>query len=147
MTLWHDSSQRNREIMKKISLLFCTALSFVSTCALAQGDTRFREHEWELSPFLTYVDKAGDQWGLGTSLTYFLTDRIGVGAATFWTGTGGTFIDNLAGEAYFRLPIFEALAPYAVGSFGYQFDSSEWFETLGGGLDFRLGELGGRIRL
>ena len=29
------------------------------------------------------------------------------------------------------------VSPYAVGSIGYQFDSEEWFETLGGGVDFR----------
>ncbi len=61
----------------------------------------------------------------------------GVGGATYWTDAGGTFFDNAFGEAYFRTPLFESGSPYAVGSVGYQFDSDEWVETLGAGVDFR----------
>ena len=86
---------------------------------------------------MTYVAKTGDNWGAGASATYFVTDKIGVGASTYWTDFGGTFIDNLAGEAYFRLPLASIIAPYAVGGVGYHFDSEEWFETLGLGVDFR----------
>ena len=102
-----------------------------------EEETRFRIGELEVSPFATYVDKAGDDWGVGASLTYFVTDKIGVGATTYWSDFGGTFFDNLAGEAYFRLPMLKVLAPYAVGGVGYQFDQKEWFGTLGAGVDFR----------
>ncbi len=121
--------------MKKymlVSLLCVAALD-----VMGQEEERFKVRELELSPFLTYVDKTGDNWGAGASATYFLTDKIGVGASTYWTDFGGTFIDNLAGEAYYRLPLFELVAPYAVGGIGYQFDSEEWFESLGAGVDFR----------
>ncbi len=104
---------------------------------MAQEEDRFKAGEFDVSPFATYVDKTGDDWGLGASVTYFMTDKIGLGASTYWTDFGGTFFDNLAGEAYFRLPLFKRIAPYAVGSVGYQFDSDEWFETLGVGVDFR----------
>ncbi len=124
--------------MKKI-LSFCmSVVCFGVISAPAQEEeSRFKIGEFEVSPFATYVDKTGDQWGLGASLTYFVTDKIGVGASTYWTDFSGTFFDNAAGEAYFRLPLFKAIAPYAVGSVGYQFDSDEWFETLGAGVDFR----------
>ena len=100
-------------------------------------ESRFKRGEWDVSPFATYVDKAGGKWGAGAALTYFITDKIGIGGATYWTDTGGTFIDNAEAEGYFRLPIFKRLAPYAVGSIGYQFDRQYWFETVGAGLDFR----------
>ncbi len=124
--------------MKRRLTVCMAVVSLGLISATAQDDeSRFKMGEFEVSPFATYVDKTGDNWGVGASLTYFVTDKIGVGATTYWTDFGGTFIDNLAGEAQFRLPLFKSLAPYAVGSVGYQFDSSEWFETLGAGLDFR----------
>jgi len=124
--------------MKETITIIASFLCFGAITALAEDeDTRFRRGEFEFSPFATYVDKSGDDWGLGASLSYFLTDRIGVGATTYWTDFGGTFFDNAAGEAYFRLPLFKVVAPYAVGGIGYQFDSEEWFETLGAGVDFR----------
>lgn len=100
-------------------------------------DTKeFHKGEIDISPFGTYVDKAGGKWGAGVAGTYFVTDRIGVGAATYWTDTGGTFFDNLAFEGYFRLPL-KKIAPYGVATVGYQFDRDYWFEALGVGLDFR----------
>ncbi len=123
----------------KTTMRLLGSMLFLSTFTIlaADDELRFKPGEWDVSPFATYVDKVGDDWGLGASVTYFVTDKIGVGAATYWTDFGGTFFDNVAGEAYFRLPLFKRLAPYAVGGVGYQFDSEEWFETLGAGLDFR----------
>jgi hypothetical protein len=103
----------------------------------ADSDKRFNAGEWALSPYAVYVDKAGDNWGLGAAATYYLTERIGVGGSTYWTDTTGTFFDNAAGEAYFRLPALKLVAPYGVGSIGYEFNREEWFETLGLGIDFR----------
>ncbi len=123
--------------MNRTLTITTVLLCLSSLTTLAQEESRFRAGEFDVSPFATYVDKSGDNWGLGASVTYFMTDKIGLGASTYWTDFGGTFFDNLAGEAYFRLPLFKSIAPYAVGSVGYQFDSEEWFETLGGGLDFR----------
>jgi hypothetical protein len=124
--------------MKKIFIILGSLVWLGAITALAaDDDSRFKPGEWDFSPFATYVDKVGDDWGVGASLTYFVTDMLGVGAATYWTDFGGTLFDNAAGEAYLRIPFFKSLAPYAVGSVGYQFDSDEWFETLGGGLDFR----------
>jgi len=97
----------------------------------------FNKGEWAISPFGTYVDQAGGKWGAGVSGTYFITDMLGIGAATYWTETGGTFFDNVVFEGYFRLPLFKRIAPYAVASLGYQFDRDYWFETIGAGLDFR----------
>src|SRR5512144_2536175 len=118
-------------------ILIVSLLCGAALPALGQEEQRFKAGEFELSPFLTYVDKTGDNWGAGASATYFVTDKIGVGASTYWTDFGGTFIDNLAGEAYFRLPLASVVAPYAVGGIGYEFDSEEWFESIGLGVDFR----------
>jgi hypothetical protein len=103
----------------------------------SDSEQRFQAGEWDVSPFGVYTDQAGGKWGAGAAVTYFITDKIGVGGATYWTDTGGTFFDNAEAEGYFRLPLFKRLAPYAVGSIGYQFDRQYWFETLGLGLDFR----------
>lgn len=124
-------------IVKPFNSVLCTlSLCTLTVCGQEIGD-RFRAGEWDLSPFATYVDKTGDDWGVGTSVTYYLTKSIGVGATTYWTDFGGSFFDNLYGEAYFRLPIGRRVAPYAVGSVGRVFDNDEWSATLGGGLDFR----------
>lgn len=128
----------NTNPMKRNLTIIGSVLCLSTLTALGQdADTRFRPGEWELSPFATYVDKSGDNWGVGASLSYFVTKNIGVGATTYWTDFGGTFFDNAAAEAQFRLPLLKVVSPYAVGSVGYQFDSSEWFQTLGAGVDFR----------
>jgi hypothetical protein len=100
-------------------------------------DIRFHEGEWDLSPFATYVDKAGGKWGVGAAATYFILQNVGIGAATYWTDWKGTVFDNVEAEGYFRLPLLKVVAPYAVGSIGYQFDHDYWFETIGAGVDFR----------
>lgn len=100
-------------------------------------DYRFHKNEWDVSAFGVYSDQAGGKWGAGAAGTYYVTERIGVGAVTYWTDTGGTFIDNLAAEGYFRFPVIKIIAPYAVGGVGHQFDRDYWFETIGGGVDFR----------
>ena len=96
----------------------------------------FSKGEFNISPFGTYVDEAGGKWGAGVAGTYFITDKIGLGAATYWTDTGGTFLDNIEFEGYFRIP-FKKLAPYGIATLGYQFDRDYWFEAIGVGLDFR----------
>jgi hypothetical protein len=124
--------------MERTLTIIASLLCVSAFNALAQEEeSRFKPGEIDVSPFATYVDKTGDDWGVGASVTYFITDKIGVGACTYWTDFGGTFFDNLAGEAYFRIPLLKRVAPYAVASIGYQFDSKEWFETLGAGVDFR----------
>ncbi len=106
----------------------------------SDSEERFKKNEWDMSVFGVYSDQAGGKWGLGAAGTYFITDKIGVGAVTYWTETGGTVFDNLAAEGYFRIPLFKIVAPYAVASVGHQFDRDYWFETFGGGVDFRAFE-------
>ncbi len=108
------------------------------TALAADDEPRFKPGEWNVSPFGTYTDQTGGKWGAGAALTYYITDKLGVGASTYWTDLQGTFFDNAEAEAYLRLPLLKSLAPYAVGGVGYQFDRQYWFETLGAGLDFRV---------
>ena len=126
--------------MRKILSIVASLLCLGAVTALGQQESRFRPGEWEISPFATYVDKAGDNWGVGATAMYFVTKNFGVGGTTYWTDFGGTFFDNAAAEGQFRLPFMKSLAPYVVASLGYQFDSEEWFETLGGGINFRAFE-------
>src|SRR5215470_15825750 len=108
--------------MKKTLMLLGTILCLSASQGLyATDDSRFRAGEWDVSPFATYVDKEGDKWGVGASLTYYLNQYFGFGASTYWTDFGGTFFDNVAGEGYLRITIFKSLAPYGVESIGYQF--------------------------
>lgn len=135
---------------KTISALLTLVLVTVLGQAIVQAQTnttttsasepdeglQFQKGEFNISPFGTYVDQVGGKWGAGVAGTYFITDKLGVGAATYWTQTGGTFFDNIEFEGYFRLPL-KRIAPYGVASLGYQFDRSYWFETIGAGVDFR----------
>jgi hypothetical protein len=124
--------------MKTRTIILGSLLCLGTLKAVADdSEFRFRPGEWDVSPYATYVDKTGGKWGLGAAVTYFVTEQIGVGANSYWTDFGGTLIDNAAGEAYFRIPLMDLVSPYAVGSIGYQFDSHEWFESLGLGVDFR----------
>jgi hypothetical protein len=104
------------------------------------ADDRFNANEWDFSAFGVYSDQAGGKWGVGAAGTYYFTEQFGVGAVTYWTEAGGTVFDNLAAEGYFRLPLMKVVAPYLVGSVGHQFDRDYWFETIGGGVDFRAFE-------
>jgi len=75
--------------MKKELILVSSLLCFTAVSTLgAEEETRFVAGEWDLSPFATYVDKTGDKWGLGASATYFVTDKIGIGASTNETRDG-----------------------------------------------------------
>ena len=130
-----------KSILRMKCLLKGLACAIAMLCLLANGqetEDRFQPGEWDVSPFLTYVDRSGDNWGLGASVTYFPIKYLGVGGSTYWTDFRGVFIDNLSAEAYFRIPIAKRLAPYAVSSAGYVFETEEWSVTLGGGVDFRL---------
>src|SRR5215471_18461069 len=100
-----------------VSIGAVAALSQIAALAqkvnASQGDDEdvdFKKGEINFSPFGTYVDKAGGKWGAGAALTYFVTDKIGLGGATYWTDTGGTFFDNFEAEGYFRLPLFKRIA-------------------------------------
>jgi hypothetical protein len=129
--------------MKKLKLVTSLAcLGVIAATGLANAaeqneDIRFRRGEFDFSPFGVYTDQAGGKWGAGAAATYFLLENLGVGAATYWTQLGGTVFDNVEFEGYFRIPLLKVVAPYAVGSVGYQFDRDYWFETLGAGVDFR----------
>ena len=51
----------------------------------------------------------------------------------------GAFFDNILGEAYGRYPLEQIpLAPYAIVSVGYSFETEESFWAIGGGAEWRL---------
>jgi hypothetical protein len=98
----------------------------------------FHSLELDVSPFGVYVDKLnGAKWGGGAALTFYPIENLGIGASTYWVNFKGTTFDNVEGEAYLRVPLFQVVAPYAVGGFGYQFGQDYTFETVGLGIDFR----------
>ena len=126
--------------MKKIFAILAASVFGVGVFS-SHGQTNqneFRQGEVDISPFATYVDKAGGKWGVGAAATYYLTKNLGLGAATYWTDFNTTLFENAAAEAYFRFARFDRVAPYAVGSIGYQFNAGYWFETIGGGVQVRI---------
>jgi hypothetical protein len=124
--------------MKRVLSIFSVILGLFTLNASAQeADADFHKGEWQVSPFAVYSDQSGDKWGIGTAVTYYLTKNFGFGGATYWTDFNGTFINNLEGEAYFRITEFKRLNPYAVGSLGYQFDGQYLFGTFGAGVNFQ----------
>ena len=130
-----------KKTMKVVTALAClgavATLGMIKASAQDDKEMRFHKGEFDISPFGVYVDKSGGKWGAGAAATYFILENLGIGAATYWTDTGGTFFDNAEAEGYFRIPLLKIVAPYAVGSVGYQFDRAYWFETIGAGVDFR----------
>jgi hypothetical protein len=104
-------------------------------------DSYFNGREWSLSFFGGYVDKDNSDLAPGAGVSYFLTRHLGVGAFTHWENFDGTFFDNISAEGYFRWPLDRLhLAPYAVVSFGYSFETEETFEGIGAGAEYRFNE-------
>src|SRR5689334_23293417 len=46
-----------------------------------EEDIRFKQGEFDFSPFATYSDQTGGKWGAGAEVTYFLLRNVGIGAA------------------------------------------------------------------
>lgn len=121
------------------AILFGAALLGLTGVSLRAEEGWFRSGELSVAGFGTYVDKVGEQWGVGGEVAYFFTRHLGVGAVTHWEDFGGRFIDNLAAEAYLRLPIDAlSLAPYGVVTAGRAFETGEWFQSFGAGAEFRF---------
>jgi len=143
--------------MKLRQLLVATALAVSTINALAQNpDTstdRFRydresptlyyPNEVSLDLFGTYADRdkngaAGDFWGGGLGLNYFLTRYIGIGADSYIEEWKAPY--RLNGSLFLRVPIDSlGLAPYAFGGGGREWKYSvQWTEHVGGGLELRF---------
>ncbi len=124
--------------MKKIASLSCALFGFGAVVASAD-DGWFKNRELYISGFGTYIDQPEDQWGGGAEVGYFFCKYAGVGLTSSWQNFTGQFFDNLAGDVYLRLPIGDlSLAPYAIGTFGYKWETDNWFEGVGAGLEYRF---------
>ena len=130
---------------KLLSVKAAVALAIATVglgVASAADDSPFEGREWSLSAFGGWIDKEDSKLTPGAGLTYFLTKHFGAGAFTHWENYEGTFFDNISAEGYFRLPL-NRLAPYALVSFGYSFETEETFEAVGAGAEWRFaGKLG-----
>ena len=126
--------------MKTTIAILITMLTF-TVAGAAHGGGLYGSRELSLSAFGGWVDKDDSSFAPGIGVNYFLTKHLGVGATTHWDNWDGTFFDNISGEGYFRWP-FERLplAPYAVASIGYSFETEEAFEALGVGAEWRFNE-------
>ena len=113
----------------------------IATPDNSSGSDLFTAKEKSLFVFGSYVDKNNSDIAPGVGLSYFITDKIGVSASTFWENTSGTFIDNIAAEGIFRLPLRNLpLAPYGLVGVGYSFESEDSFQYFGGGAEWRFNE-------
>jgi len=125
--------------MKKTLAALLAALALGVPAASAEG--LFQANELSIMGFGNWIDKQEEHWGGGFGIGYFLTRNFGVGATTHWEDIEGTFLDNLAGEAYFRLPLNRIpIAPYAIGSASYSWELERWSFGAGGGAELRLNE-------
>lgn len=125
----------------KNKLLLLAAAAALTLGNQAQAEGLFNSKELSLMGFGTYADRQEDSWGGGVGLSYFVTRHIGLGASTHWENVTGSFIDNLSGDAYFRIPLGDLpVAPYAVGSAGYNWELDHWLFGVGGGAEARLNE-------
>ena len=109
------------------------ALAF-GVAPAAENGSPFQARELSLSLFGAYLDTPADKFAAGIGLDYYLTRNLGVGGVV-------QLVDELrpAAEAYFRLPLGTlSLAPYAVGTAGYRVQTSEWFQSVGGGAEWRF---------
>ena len=115
------------------------AAVFISVAGGHAAEGNFEAGEKFFSIFGSWVDKPGDAGGVGAGVGYFITPRFGVGAATHLEEVGGTMIDNIALEGYYRIPLRDApVAPYALASVGHSFETDEVFFSFGGGAEWQF---------
>ncbi len=89
--------------------------------------------------YLQYGEDGEGDWGAGYSIDYFASQWFGLGITSHWERWSGVAYDNLGAEAIIRIPIQSwRLAPYGIGTVGYDFEENEWFQGAGGGLEFRF---------
>jgi hypothetical protein len=127
--------------MKRKMMMAAIIAGVSAGAASVKADGDFSAGERFFSVFGSYVDKSGDALGLGAGVTYFITPQIGVGTATHVERVEGKLLDNLNGEAYFRVPLQDlAVAPYGVTAIGYSFETEEMFYSIGGGAEWKLSQ-------
>lgn len=110
----------------------------------AQSQDLFGPGEVNLLGYGMYIDpdEGGDDWHGGVELNYFMTRNVGFGVTTHMEDFKGTFIDNLAGDIYLRFPLGSLpIAPYAVGTGGYDFEWERWFGGGGAGAELRFSKV------
>ena len=119
--------------------MMATIIAGVSAgIANADEEGVFNARERAFSLFGSYVDKPGDYGGMGVGVTYYITRQFGIGAVTHVEDVGGTFIDNVAGEGYFRFPLKSTpIAPYVTAAIGRSFETHEMFYSAGGGVEWQ----------
>ncbi len=115
----------------------------VDRFAFAPTGAGYAPHEFSFDIAGGYAtrDKDGrdkDACGLAGGVSYFITDKIGVGADTYFDAFELPYMLNFSG--IFRYPISETgLAPYGFGGFGRQWEhAAQWTGHIGAGLEFRL---------
>ncbi len=125
--------------MRKTIAVLGLGLFLAGSTATAQE--LFKADEINLLAFGNYFDKHADQWGGGVGLQYYVSRVIGVGVSTHWEDWGGSFFDNVNGELYLRIPLGRLpIAPYGIGTGGYDFEREGWFGGGGAGAELRFSE-------
>lgn len=122
-----------------LGLVLLTSGPLTVVQAASRQGTLFSGKETFLSLYGTYAQHQETLYGGGYGIEYFVSQYIGIGTWSYWDDWDGAVYDNLAAELMLRLPIPSLrLAPYAIGTAGYDFDENEWFEGFGGGLELRF---------
>ena len=110
-----------------------------------ESATLFNPNELSMDLFGTWADRdrfggAGDHWGGGLGLNYFVNRYFGIGADSYLEEWKWPYRVN--GSAILRLPIDRAgLAPYIFGGGGREFKyAPQWTLHAGGGLEIRVNQ-------
>jgi hypothetical protein len=124
--------------MKSIVVLAIAGLAIVTSERTVNAEL-FGDRETSLTVFGGWIDKDDTKVAPGIGFTHFPSRQWGWGVMTHWENYDGSLFDNVSGEGYFRFPLRGlSLAPYAVGAVGYSFETDEFFEAVGGGLEWRF---------
>lgn len=136
--------------MKKIGLGLILAIGCIlTTNVLAQSYYdlyRAQEPSLDILGFYASHDKGGGSSsaaGPGVGFNYFFTQYLGVGADTYADAFTLPYLLNANG--IFRYPIPRTcIAPYAFAGFGREWwHAPQWMGDFGGGVEYRLNQIGG----
>lgn len=126
--------------MKKIlSLILVTALGFAALSASAsETNSLFNANELSLTASASTTLKSHELTSLNAGVGYFVTKNFGVEANVPVYRTQGTSIQNVNFGGVFRVPLFRHVAPFIRAGADYNWQSKDWLEYAGGGIEFRV---------
>lgn len=123
--------------MKKLLVLLSLALAFVVSGA---EETKFyRGGEFNVSVYgsVTTPDFDQERASIGASAGFFLTEHLGLEVEGFAGDTSGVFVEQIAAQGVYRIPIGKS-APYLFAGAFNVLETKEWGISVGAGIEHRF---------